>query len=94
MLGTWENISSVEPGLHIVHQEEQMSLEESGQEYFRALKKCKEEGLLETDKSFMSLGKKVGTSQETHSNDGGGAVSERIRDVRRAAEQIDVTVIL
>lgn len=46
-----------------------------------ALKKSKEEGLSETDKSFMSLGKKVGTSQETHSNDGGGAASERIRDV-------------
>lgn len=31
----------------------------------------------------MSLGKKVGTSQETQSNDGGGAASVRIRDVRK-----------
>lgn len=82
------------PGLHIVHLEEQTSVEENCQEWFRALKKYKEGGLSETDKSFMSLGKMVGTSQETCGNGGGGAASERIRDVRRATEQIDVTVVL
>lgn len=94
MLGTWENMSSMEPGLHVVHQEEQTSVEENGQECFRALKKCEEEGLSETAKSSMSLGRKVGTSQETHGNGGGGAARERIRDGGRAAEQIDVTAVL
>lgn len=32
MLKTWENMSSVEPGLYVVHPEEQMSVEENGQE--------------------------------------------------------------